>query len=174
MGDISLMQLKNSLQDIMMNPYPTSLGRDMRLLAQIGISTDARALGSLTLDKTRLRGYLEIDEPKLHRRHRPAPGGGEAAFRQRHHGQPCHRFRGGIPWTLSCGPTSSPAASIPSAPHDLDSRIAENNRSIDDYKVEAERLPGGTEEEIRPDAKLAGRPAEKLAVSAELQQAEPR
>ena len=62
MGDmISLMQLKNSLQDIMMNPYLTSLGRDMRLLAQIGISTDARALGSLTLDKTKLRGYLEID-----------------------------------------------------------------------------------------------------------------
>jgi flagellar hook-associated protein 2 len=64
-GDLSLQQLKNSMQSVMMNPYPTSLGRDLSLMAQIGISTDTRAPGSAGIDKTRLRGYLEIDEPKL-------------------------------------------------------------------------------------------------------------
>ena len=53
------------MQSVMMNPYPTSLGRDLSLMAQIGISTDTRAPGSAGIDKTRLRGYLEIDEPKL-------------------------------------------------------------------------------------------------------------
>jgi flagellar hook-associated protein 2 len=65
-GDLSLQQMKSSMQNVMMNPYPTSLGRDLSLLAQIGISTDTRAPGSASsIDKTRLRGYLEIDEDKL-------------------------------------------------------------------------------------------------------------
>jgi len=49
----------------MMSPYPTSMDRDMRLLAQIGISTDTRPPGTGGIDKTRLRGYLEIDDTKL-------------------------------------------------------------------------------------------------------------
>ena len=64
-GDLSLEQLKSSMQQVMMNPYPTSLGRDLSLLAQIGISTDTRAPGANGIDKARLRGYLEIDEAKL-------------------------------------------------------------------------------------------------------------
>ncbi|HET6487629.1 MAG TPA: flagellar filament capping protein FliD, partial [Spirochaetia bacterium] len=64
-GEITLQQIKSSLQLTMMGPYPTSLDRDMRLLAQIGISTDARPPGSGGIDKTRLRGYLEIDDAKL-------------------------------------------------------------------------------------------------------------
>ncbi len=66
MGDISMLQLKSRLQSIMMNPYKTEGGRQLSLLAHIGISTDTRKPGSAaTLDKTRLRGYLEIDEDKL-------------------------------------------------------------------------------------------------------------
>ncbi len=66
MGDISILQLKSKLQSIMMNPYKTEGGRELSLLAQIGISTDTRKPGSaVTLDRTRLRGYLEIDEDKL-------------------------------------------------------------------------------------------------------------
>jgi flagellar hook-associated protein 2 len=65
MGDLSLQQLKNSMQQVMMNPYPTSLGHDLSLLAQIGISTDTRAPGAASIDKTRLRGYLELDDAKL-------------------------------------------------------------------------------------------------------------
>jgi flagellar hook-associated protein 2 len=64
-GDLSLAQLKSAMQNVMMNPYPTSKGRDLSLLAQIGISTDTRAPGSGGLDKTKLRGYLEVDEAKL-------------------------------------------------------------------------------------------------------------
>jgi flagellar hook-associated protein 2 len=64
-GDLSLQQLKGSMQNVMMNPYPTSLGRELSLLAQIGISTDTRAPGAGGIDKTRLRGYLEVDEQKL-------------------------------------------------------------------------------------------------------------
>ena len=64
-GDLSLQQLKSSMQRVMMNPYPTSMNRELSLLAQIGISTDTRAPGSAGIDKTKLRGYLEIDDPKL-------------------------------------------------------------------------------------------------------------
>lgn len=64
-ADLSLQQLKTSMQNTMMNPYPTSLGRELSLLAQIGIATDTRAPGAGGIDKTRLRGYLEIDDQKL-------------------------------------------------------------------------------------------------------------
>jgi len=63
-GETTLANLKSSLQQIMMNPYPTSRSRDLTLLAQIGIATDLRRPGS-GIDKTRLRGYLEVDEAKL-------------------------------------------------------------------------------------------------------------
>ncbi len=65
MGDLSLMQVKANLQRIMMNPYPTDGERELALLDQIGISTHASGQGGGTLSKTRLRGYLEIDEAKL-------------------------------------------------------------------------------------------------------------
>ena len=64
-SDLALQQVKNSMQTTMMNPYPTAKGRDLALLAQIGISTDVRVPGSVTIDKTRLRGYLEVDEVAL-------------------------------------------------------------------------------------------------------------
>ncbi|AEJ61659.1 flagellar hook-associated 2 domain-containing protein [Spirochaeta thermophila DSM 6578] len=61
-GDMTLTQLRNKLQTIMMNPYET---RDpsVRLLAQIGVSTNATRGGPF--DRTKLRGYLEIDENVL-------------------------------------------------------------------------------------------------------------
>ncbi|MCF7927980.1 MAG: flagellar filament capping protein FliD [Spirochaetales bacterium] len=63
-GNPTLNRLKTSLQRIMMNPYPTDKGRDLSLLAHIGISTNATGTTG-TLDTGRLRGYLEIDEPSL-------------------------------------------------------------------------------------------------------------
>ncbi|MCX7031971.1 MAG: flagellar filament capping protein FliD [Spirochaetes bacterium] len=63
-GETMLTNLKASMQQIMMNAYPTSRSRDLALLAQIGIATDLRRPGS-GVDKTRLRGYLEADEAKL-------------------------------------------------------------------------------------------------------------
>ena len=63
-GETMLSNLKSSMQQIMMNAYPTSRLRELSLLAQIGIATDLRRPGS-GIDKTRLRGYLEVDEAKL-------------------------------------------------------------------------------------------------------------
>jgi flagellar hook-associated protein 2 len=63
-GDLSLNQVKTSLQGIMMNAYQTSSGRDVSMLAQLGISTNARS-GAGRPETTKLRGYLEIDESRL-------------------------------------------------------------------------------------------------------------
>jgi len=62
-GDLTLNQLKSRLLQTVTAPYPTSLERDLTLLAQIGIGTNAtRGAG---YEPARLRGYLEIDEKKL-------------------------------------------------------------------------------------------------------------
>ncbi|GHV71122.1 flagellar hook-associated protein 2 [Spirochaetia bacterium] len=65
-GDSSLSQVKNNLQRAATSPYPTSLDRDLAVLAQIGIGTDVRRSGGSTgYDPSRLRGYMEIDEKIL-------------------------------------------------------------------------------------------------------------
>jgi len=65
-GDLALSQMKNRLREAVAAPYPTSAGRDLGMLVQLGIGTDtARPGGSAGVDKSRLRGYLEIDEAKL-------------------------------------------------------------------------------------------------------------
>ncbi len=65
-GDTTLNQIRNRMQTITANPYITSAGAALRLLAQIGISTDA-SLDTTGggVDRSKLRGYLEIDEKKL-------------------------------------------------------------------------------------------------------------
>jgi flagellar hook-associated protein 2 len=64
-GDITIMQLKSRLQTMLMNPYETSLGRELSLLDQIGISTNAIGSRSGAVNRSRLRGYLEINEEVL-------------------------------------------------------------------------------------------------------------
>lgn len=65
-GDVTLNQLRTTLQRTASSPYPTSAERDMALLSQIGVSTDSRKPGGGGgLDASRLRGYLEIDEKRL-------------------------------------------------------------------------------------------------------------
>ncbi|MBT3274731.1 MAG: flagellar filament capping protein FliD [Spirochaetales bacterium] len=64
-GDMTLMRLKSSLQTILMNPYPTSLGRELALLDQIGVSTNSVGSSSGSVNRSRLRGYIEIDEEIL-------------------------------------------------------------------------------------------------------------
>jgi len=60
-GDITVMGLKNKLQKIMMNPYPTERGRELSLLAQIGISMGSA--GSRWEDIK--GGYLQVDEDRF-------------------------------------------------------------------------------------------------------------
>ena len=65
-GDSTLMHMRNSLQRIISTPFPTSEGRELALLSQIGIGTDVRWGGATGgIDISRLRGYLEIDERVL-------------------------------------------------------------------------------------------------------------
>ncbi len=64
-GDITIMQLKSRLQTMLMNPYETTLGRELSLLDQIGISTNAIGSRSGTGGRSKLRGYLEINEEVL-------------------------------------------------------------------------------------------------------------
>ncbi|MDR0487271.1 MAG: flagellar filament capping protein FliD [Treponema sp.] len=63
-GDSTLISFKSNLQRAVTAPYPTSMERDLALLSQIGISTNARGQGG-TYEPSRLRGYLEIDEKVL-------------------------------------------------------------------------------------------------------------
>jgi len=57
-GDITVMGLKNKLQNIMMNPYPTQKGKELSLLAQVGIS-----MGAVNSDWNDIKGgYLQVDE----------------------------------------------------------------------------------------------------------------
>ena len=63
-GDITLMQVKNRLQRITASPYATSLERDLSMLSQIGISTNASGSGG-SINSSKLRGYLEINEDLL-------------------------------------------------------------------------------------------------------------
>jgi len=50
----------------MMDPYPTDGGRALALLAQIGITTSGGVFQTTgSLDKSKLRGYLQLDETKL-------------------------------------------------------------------------------------------------------------
>jgi len=63
-GDSALVSLKNSLQQTISAPYPTSMERDLAMLAQIGISTNATTKGS-GYEPSQMRGYLQIDEKAL-------------------------------------------------------------------------------------------------------------
>lgn len=66
-GNSTLNNLRQRLQTIIVSPYETRLGRDLSLLAQIGISTNAGSSTGAGLSQSRLRGYLEINESQLDR-----------------------------------------------------------------------------------------------------------
>ena len=63
-GDSTLIQMKTRFQRIMMNPYTTESDVDLRMLSQIGISTNSTGFGG-GVNNAKLRGYIEINEDKL-------------------------------------------------------------------------------------------------------------
>ena len=63
LGDTTFMQMKNRLQRIVSSPYTTSAGRELSMLNQMGISTNVAVGGGV--NRTKLRGYLEVDESSL-------------------------------------------------------------------------------------------------------------
>ena len=64
-SEITLNQLRGRLITIAQNSYPTEAGREVNLLAQIGIATNAVGANIGSVSSSRLRGYLEIDESLL-------------------------------------------------------------------------------------------------------------
>ena len=160
------------MQNVMMNPYPTSLGRDLSLLAQIGISTDTRAPGSAGIDKTRLRGYLEVDEQKL-----------TAAIEQ--HAEAVKQLFGndttgdlvvdaGAAFRLDAllRPYVQTGGILPQRVTTLDQQIAASNRDIADYKVKLDDYQAELKRKYARDGRRPGPDAAQLPVDPELQQAE--
>ena len=62
-GDYSLVSLGTRLRNIMMNPYQTDYGNELSLLAQIGVSTNES--GNFRMDRSKLKGILEVKEDKF-------------------------------------------------------------------------------------------------------------
>jgi flagellar hook-associated protein 2 len=135
MGDLSLQQLKDSLQTTMMNPYPTSLGRELSLLAQIGISTDTRAPGSSSIDKTRLRGYLEVDDQRLTSAIEQHAEGVKQLFGNDTTGDLVVDSGAAFRLDALLRPYVSIGGILPQRVTTLDQQIADSNRSIADYKI---------------------------------------
>ena len=134
-GDLSLQQLKGSMQNVMMNPYPTSLGRELSLLAQAGVSTDTRAPGSATIDRTRLRGYLELDEPKLSATIAKHAEALRQLFGNDTTGDLVVDSGAAFKLDALLRPYVQTGGILPQRVSTLDSQIAASNRNIADYKV---------------------------------------
>lgn len=64
-GETSLSQLRARLINFTQNPYPTSAGREINLLSQIGIATNVGGFNNSNVSRSRLRGYLELDEAQF-------------------------------------------------------------------------------------------------------------
>ncbi len=64
-AETTLDQLRQRLITITQNPYPTSAEREIALLAQVGIATNAVGANIGAVNPSRLRGYLEVDESQL-------------------------------------------------------------------------------------------------------------
>ena len=64
-SDSTLNQVRNNLQRAVTSPYPTDAERDLAMLAQIGISTNALGSGATGYNPALLRGYLQINKREL-------------------------------------------------------------------------------------------------------------
>ena len=64
-GEGTITQLKDNLRRAVSVPYPTDDGRELALLAQIGIGTNVNGSGGMSYSASQMRGYLDIDEKKL-------------------------------------------------------------------------------------------------------------
>lgn len=136
-GETTLANLKSSMQRIMMNTYPTSRERELALLAQIGIATDLRQPGS-GIDKTRLRGYLEIDEAKLETAIASWPDAVRELFGNDTDGDLA--VNAGVAYSLEAllRPYVQTGGIIPNRVAGTDTLIARGKREIADYEARLE------------------------------------
>jgi len=138
MGDLTLSQLKSSLQQTLTGTYATSKGRDLSLLAQVGISTDTRKPGAASLDKARLRGYLEIDEAKLDEAIRTEPDAVKELFGSDTDGDMV--VNSGVAYAMDnlLKPYVATGGLLSTRMGTLDSSITRQKKEIADYTKEIE------------------------------------
>jgi len=64
-GETSVNQFRTNLLRTVTSPYPTDMGQDLSMLAQIGIGTNTSGSIGASYNPSQLRGYLEIDQKVL-------------------------------------------------------------------------------------------------------------
>ncbi len=139
MGDLSLQQIKDSMQRIMMNPYPTSRGKDLTLLAQIGVATDVRKIGTMSsIDKSKLRGYLEVDEALLDEAVTRYPEAVRELFGSDTDGDLV--VNAGVAYSLDAliRPYIQVGGTLPAKSSNIDAEIARTKKQITDYQKHLE------------------------------------
>ncbi len=136
-AETTLTRLKSSLQQLMMNPYPTSLGRELTLLAQAGIATDLRSPGS-GIDKTRLRGYLEVDDAKLDKAIATTPDALRELFGNDTDGDLVVNAGVGYAMDTMLRPYVQSGGVFATRTVTIDSQIARTNKQIKDLQADLE------------------------------------
>ena len=134
-GDITVMGLKSKLQTIMMNPYPTERGRELSLLAQIGIS-----MGAANSNWNDIRGgYLQINEDKFVEAFRKYPEEIKQLFGSDRNNDmvPDNGVAYILDTTLK-GYTDPRSGIIDYHIRNTDSRIKDQQKSIDDWNEHIE------------------------------------
>ncbi|MCL1818590.1 MAG: flagellar filament capping protein FliD [Spirochaetaceae bacterium] len=131
-GDISLMQMRGTFQNIMMSPYTTSAGEAMALLAQVGISTNSRAGGG-SFDAAKMRGYLEIDENRLDESLRGNIKAVQELFGSDTTGDLIPDSGVAVAMDTYIRPLVQVGGIIPARLSTIDSQISQTNRKIDNY-----------------------------------------
>jgi flagellar hook-associated protein 2 len=131
-GDQTLLQMRGTFQNIMMNPYPTSAGEELALLAQAGISTNSRA-GGANYDITKLRGYLEIDENKLDETLKSNLGAVQDLFGNDTDGDLIPDSGVAVAVDNYVRPMVQTGGIIPLKLNTIDSQISQTNRRIENY-----------------------------------------
>ena len=133
-GDITLMQLKNRLRRITSSPYSTSLERELSMLSQIGISTNAGVGGGGSVNISKLRGYLEINEDVLDQALRTKSPAIKELFGQDTDGDLVVDSGVGYEMDSFLNPYIQTGGILSNKISQLDSNIADTNDDIDDYK----------------------------------------
>jgi flagellar hook-associated protein 2 len=133
-GNLSLSQLKNRLRTLLSSPYRTSAGSKLTLLLQMGIATDTSMPGTRTaLDKSRLRGYLDIDENLLEEVLTRYPEAVKEIFGADTDGD--FIVDGGVAYVINANiqPYVARGGIIAGTTLTLDSTIHRRNQDIDDF-----------------------------------------
>ena len=133
-GNLSLSQLKNRLRTLLSSPYRTNAGSNLTLLLQMGIATDTSMPGTRTaLDKSRLRGYLEIDENLLEEVLTRYPEAVKEIFGADTDGD--FIVDGGAAYVINANiqPYVARGGIITGTTRTLDSTIQRRNQDIDDF-----------------------------------------